>query len=329
LGRVKIEIGGELYERWVAFIGGGYDTTGNTGRAFFVVDLKTGDILWEYSYEVGVDEKKSMTHSLAAPPTLVDTNSDGYVDKVYIADLSGQMWVFDVSFYSKTKKSDSLWNGKRLFQAPGSVSEKHPVYYQPAVAFDRYRIPWVYFGTGDRENPKDTSGSQERFYAVKDDGLGSYPRSENDLADVTSNNTFNPNPAKKGWYIKLEKGGQKHEKVLAKPAVFNRLVYFTTYTYTESTNPCSVAGEGKLYIVEYLSGGGALTVDELSDLKGVPSSERSKMIGSGVPSAPVMTVNLKGKASVVIGTTSGQVYSSEAFSPQTNKEMLYWREVIR
>jgi len=80
--------------------------------------------------------------------------------------------------------------------------------------------------------------------------------------------------------------------------------------------------------VEYLSGGGALMVDELTDLKGVPS-DRSKVIGSGVPSAPVISVNLKGKASVVIGTTSGQVFSQQAFSPQSNKELLYWREVIR
>ena len=71
---------------------------------------------------------------------------------------------------------------------------------------------------------------------------------------------------KKGWYIKLEKSGRQLEKVLAKPAVFNRLVYFTTYTYTQSADPCAVAGVSKDYVVEYLSGGGALSVDDMSDL---------------------------------------------------------------
>ena len=42
IGRVKVEIGGDLYERWVAFIGGGFDNTNNTGKAFFVIDIKDG-----------------------------------------------------------------------------------------------------------------------------------------------------------------------------------------------------------------------------------------------------------------------------------------------
>jgi hypothetical protein len=79
--------------------------------------------------------------------------------------------------------------------------------------------------------------------------------------------------------------------------------------------------------VEYLSGGGALGVDELSDLKGT-AGQRAQPIGAGIPSTPVITINLKGKASIVIGTTSGQVFSQKAFSPTTNKELLYWREVI-
>ena len=96
IGRVKVELGGQLYERWVAFIGGGFDSPGNLGRAFFVIDIKTGEIIWEFSYDGDHERKKWMTHSLASPPTAVDTNSDGYVDKVYIGDLGGQMWVFNV-----------------------------------------------------------------------------------------------------------------------------------------------------------------------------------------------------------------------------------------
>ena len=55
---------------------------------------------------------------------------------------------------------------------------------------------------------------------------------------------------------------------------------------------------------------------------------RSRNIGYGAPSAPVISVNMKGKASVVIGTTSGQIYSAPVFSPTTNKAIMYWREVI-
>jgi hypothetical protein len=87
-----------------------------------------------------------------------------------------------------------------------------------------------------------------------------------------------------------------------------------------------VLGEARLYIVEYLSGGGALTVDEMSDLAGT-AGDRSTKFGVGIPSSPVIRVDATGKASVIIGSTSGQVYSASAFSPSSNKQFLYWREI--
>jgi type IV pilus assembly protein PilY1 len=335
IGKVKIEEGGELVERWVAFIGGGMDTSenksadANTGRSLFVIDIKTGDILWEFSYDAADSLKKKMDHSMAAPPTAVDTNFDGFVDRVYVGDLGGQMWSFDFSFNEATKKSNSLWAGKAklLFTAPGTNPEKHMIYYPPAVAFDQYRIPWVYFGTGNREDPRDWNAPEERFYAVRDDGNGNYPRTEGDLKDVTGLNTFTQDTTKRGWYIKLEKGTKSLEKVLAKPAVFNRLLYFTTFLNVDSADLCEVSGVSRNYVVEYHSGGGALLVDDMTDLSGTPGA-RFKEVGSGAPSAPVMSVNLKGKASTIIGTTKGQIYSQTSFSPSTNKEPIYWREVI-
>jgi len=322
IGRVKL--GGN--EIWVAFIGGGFDPRetkvrdASVGRGLFVIDIKTGSIIKELSGYEG------MKYSMPAPPTAVDLNLNGYVDRVYIGDLGGQMWVFDVSSGNKEE-----WTGKRLFQAPATPTQKHPIYYQPAVAFDRYRVPWIYFGTGDRENPNDSTNPPERFYAVKDDGQEPYPRREGNLKDLIGlgENTFvGVTDPQKGWFIKLEKADGKHEKVLAKPAVFNRLVYFTTYAYKQTNDPCRVDGDAKLYIVEYLSGGGALLVDEVTDFSLTPS-ERSKMIGEGIPSAPVISTNLKGKASIIIGTTSGQISSQEGFSPTTNKGLFYWREVVR
>ena len=326
IGKVKIEQGNDLVEKWVAFIGGGYDpfdekkgTEATVGNVFFVIDIMTGEMIKEFSGLV------LMRHSFPAPPTTLDTNSDGYVDRVYVGDLAGQMWVFNVSFDQINKKSNSQWNGQRLFMAPKEPLEKHNSYYQPAVAFDKYGNPWVYFGTGDKENPTDTTNPQERFYAVLDDGKGDYPRLEKDLKDVTTLNTFSQDRTKKGWYIRLEKLGNRLEKVLGKPTVFNKLLYFTTYFYNDKGDPCSVAGDAKLYIVAYLSGGGAFLLGDY--LQGNPS-ERSRIIGSGVASSPVITANMKGKDSVIVGTTSGQVYSTKVFSPTTAKEILYWREVI-
>jgi type IV pilus assembly protein PilY1 len=324
IGRVKIEKNGQLAERWVAFIGGGFDNTGSNGRTFFVVDIKTGEIIKEFPQLTG------MTYPLAAPPATVDINLDGYVDRVYIGDLGGQMWVFNVSFNGATQKSDSLWTGQRLFTAPIGELEKHSIYYQPAIAFDNHRIPWVYFGTGNRENPASYMNPPERFYAIKDDGSGDYPpRTEpNNLKDVTNNNTYVQivDPYK-GWFIQLYKYGNSLEKVLAKPSVFNRLVYFTTYTYTKSVDLCSNTSSSNLYVVECFSGGGALSVDSLTDFSDTPS-QRSEQIGLGAPSTPVISINLKSQGTTIIGTTMGQVFSKTIFSP-ISKPKLYWREVTQ
>jgi len=341
IGKVKVEQGGELYERWVAFIGGGLDPNENKtvkagiGRAFFVVDIKTGEIIWEYSSDPSVnypttDQRSFMTYSFPSAPTPVDTDGNGYVDRVYIGDLGGQMWAFNVSFNAANKTSNSLWSAYRLTMPPASNAEKHPVFYQPAVAFDDYRNPWVYYGTGDRENPLDTTNPPEFFYAVKDDGIGVYPRRENqELQEISSVNTFTPDLTKKGWYLILEHGAQTVEKVLARPVVFDNIVYFTSYAYKGNATGCSIEGDARLYMVYFQTGGGALNVDELTDLKGTPSSERYVKVGQGVPSNPVISVNNKGVASIVIGTTNNQVFSDQAFSSGTGKSLLYWREVVR
>jgi type IV pilus assembly protein PilY1 len=341
IGKVKVEQGGELYERWVAFIGGGLDPNetktvkAGIGRAFFVIDIKTGEIIWEYSSDPSVnypttDQRSYMTFSFPSAPTPVDTDGNGYVDKVYIGDLGGQMWAFNVSFNAANKTSNSLWSAYRLTMPPASNAEKHPVFYQPAVAFDDYRNPWVYYGTGDRENPLDTTNPPEFFYAVKDDGIGVYPRRENqELQEISSVNTFTPDLTKKGWYLILDRSAQLVEKVLARPVVFDNILYFTSYAYKGNATGCSIEGDARLYMLYFQTGGGALNVDELSDLKGTPSSSRYTVIGQGVPSNPVISVNNKGVSSIVIGTTNNQVFSDQAFSSGTGKSLLYWREVVR
>ena len=335
IGRVKIELNGDLYERWAAFMGGGYDPNGLTGNVFLVVDIKTGSLLWQYPPSGQTDP--NMIYPLAAPPSTVDTNGDGFVDTVYIADLGGQMWRFNLSFNAATKQSNSLWTATRLFTAPIGTYEKHPIYYQPAVTVDKGQTPWIYFGTGNREDPMNVSNPQERFYAIRDDGIGNYPRTETDLADVTSNNTYAPPAsAQKGWYIKLSNSSNSvtgeidHEMVLAKPTIFNQLVYFTTYTYIDFPDPCSILGTGKLYVVDYLSGGGALGLGSSSLLdRSQTPSDRSMVIGDGVPSSPVISINSQAQATVYIGTTSGKFYSAQANSPLSTKQSLYWREVVR
>jgi type IV pilus assembly protein PilY1 len=95
LGKIKMDGGAE---KNVMFFGGGYDTTNNnaSGKAFYVVDLADGSLLWKYE-NTASDDSQYMNFSLPASPTAADLNGDGFVDRVYAGDVGGQLWKFDVS----------------------------------------------------------------------------------------------------------------------------------------------------------------------------------------------------------------------------------------
>ena len=108
-------------EKWVAFIGGGVSAPGaaNSGKGFFVIDLATGNVLWSYTKA----DNANLDYPMPAPPSIVDTDNDGFIDTVYLGDLGGNMWRFTFCLKGDTCSSTS-WTGARLFQA----SSGRPIY---------------------------------------------------------------------------------------------------------------------------------------------------------------------------------------------------------
>ena len=128
IGKIKMQDG---TDKWVAFVGGGFDTNfanysagSKVSEAFFAIDLVTGAKLWEYYNATGsTDDRQYMNFSVPAAPSAVDLNGDGYIDRVYIADFGGQIWKFDVAPTGGTIVAGGLatnWTGKRLFIAASS-----------------------------------------------------------------------------------------------------------------------------------------------------------------------------------------------------------------
>jgi len=151
----------------VCFIGGGYDenqdkktvtTDDKRGRAIYVVDAQTGDQLWRWDY----NRDSSMRYSIPSDISRVDTNGDGYTDRLYVGDVGGRIWRFDIG-----DPDTNAWSGRVFFNA--SVNGKRKVFHPPDVTLEKgYEM--VFFGTGDREHPNETSVTN-RFYAVKDKGV--------------------------------------------------------------------------------------------------------------------------------------------------------------
>src|SRR4029079_3076912 len=97
----------------------------------------------------------------------LDFNGDKKLDRAFVGDTGGNMWRID----------DNL-AATKLFSAPAN----HKIYYAPDVVRDRGFLS-VFFGTGDRSNPLETS-VVDRMYAIKDDNTSNMTTPN--LLDVTT-----------------------------------------------------------------------------------------------------------------------------------------------
>jgi len=358
LGQIKNGTG----TKWVAFIGGGYDNTyksgvpasaedqtpagtDTSGRAVYVVDITNGNLIWSYCNNGGSFVNDSnMKYCIPSDITPIDVNGDGFIERLYVGDAGGQMWRFDLcSSTTGTCVPDmsntASWTGKRIFIAgstgtPGSQK----IFYPPDVTFETNKgsgtYDMLFFGTGDREKPNDTSVVNS-LYAIKDYDNDTNPPTPlpltvSNLVNVTSDvlqsststasaktSVLQSLQSSMGWYIQLNQSpGESQsagEKCDAAATVLGGAVYYTTFTPQASTTACQPGtGEGNVYILQYqtgnsiidLNGDGALTVVDRSIL----GSDLG--IGAGIPSGIVITV-LNGTVTAYGGVAGG------VFSPKT------------
>lgn len=331
IGKVKMS---DNTEKWVAFFGGGYDTSSNnsTGKAFFVVDLSNGSKLWEYYKTTGAtDDKQYMNFSIAASPAILDLNNDGYIDRVYIGDVGGQMWKFDLSAAATLSSGVvSNWTGKRVFHSsetnPPAAGEFYPtqaIYGAPSLANDINGNLWMYFGTGDRNHPNNTSSN--RFIGIKENTnmTNGGALTVSNLTNVTSGS----GAVTQGWYVTLN----SNEKVLAESDVFNNAVFFTTFTPTSAASCANSSGTAKLYSVNLTTGDAALNLSTgAAATAGTAALSMAKTIGSGIPSRPEIIISGSGSSGnpyVITGTTNREIVNT-AVPSVMRKSLAAWREVF-
>ena len=322
-GRVRVQISSAWKEKWVGFIGAGYNgadcsgggTCDTRGKGFFVIDLSNGQVLWSYTKA----DNSNMKYSMAASPAIVDTDNDGFIDTAYVGDLGGNMWRFKFCRSTDTSCGTTNWSGG-LFYASSSGNIR-PIYTMAGVAKDSSNNFWVYWGTGDKTDPT-ASNAQERFFGVKDNGTSTY--GFNDLDNITSTSqVFNPaSTTKVGYALNLAGSGQK---ILADPTIFGGVVYFTSYNPPSGNNPCEQGGIASLYALIATTGAGAL-----------PSATRSMDIGSGIPTSPIISLppGSSGSPDLYVTTSGG---GGTAASTQriditpagvaNRTNMLYWKDM--
>jgi type IV pilus assembly protein PilY1 len=262
----KMNIGGTV--TMVLVVGGGYDPTQDDqtastdaiGNSVYILDAANGNVLWRASNAAAAGATKrfsttlgnngSMDYSIPADINVMDINGDQLADRMYFADMGGQVWRFDV--FNGQSPANLITGGviAQLGSAPlaaPTVQETRRFYYAPDAAIVSHgSLNYVHVGVGSghRAHPNATA-NEDRFYALRDYVVTGQktqaqhnsftPIRDADLVDVTDTITASVPQGSPGWKFELRLGGWRGEKVLAESRVFNNKVLFNTYTPNAGT----------------------------------------------------------------------------------------------
>ncbi len=264
----------------VLVIGGGYDTSHDApahpdsadveGAAIFMLDLETGDQIWRAGRDQNANlTAAKMTRAIPSRIRVIDVTGDGYADRMYAADLGGQIWRFDIA---NGQAPNSLVRGGVIARlgAEGlstpAAGDTRRFYTTPDVAMfkdsrhDR-RYLAINIGSGYRAHPLDNSAT-DRFYSLRDPNLftpltqtqyNNYPIiTDSDLIDVAGQlDTVIPADGD-GWMMTLP----ANEKVLSDAQTFDNSVYFVSFEpQVNSADPCQAGlSLNRLYRMDIVNG---------------------------------------------------------------------------
>ncbi|MDH4316125.1 MAG: PilC/PilY family type IV pilus protein [Gammaproteobacteria bacterium] len=276
-------------DKAVLVLGAGYDTVhdqavhpstpDNVGAGVFMLDLETGVELWRAGRDNGADlQLPNMTRAIPGRIRVLDMSGDGFADRMYAADLGGQIWRFDI-FSGKTPAQ--LVTGGVIAQlgaegmgSPGPGDTRR-FYNAPDVSLfldhkhDR-RYLSISIGSGYRAHPLDKS-ADDRFYSLRDPDVfttlsqaqyNAYPIAyDGDFVEVSGKIDTYIQPTDRGWKFSLPPG----EKILAESATFNDEVFFVSFEpEVASADPCQAGlSVNRLYRVSVLNGDPARLKDTL------------------------------------------------------------------
>ena len=212
----KINVSGTAVKPVLIF-GAGYSTAkdnigvgGNDllGRGVFMVDAQSGNLIWRLSPDddlSSITTNYAGTDSIPSKVAILDSDSDGFVDRVYTGDTGGNVWRVDmpgadISAWTAVKLASlgsELINedDRRFFTQPTIVRalitetvtstvqteqldiDGNPLVdgngervYDDVITIDRYDKPYdaLLIGSGDLANPIGTD-TNDKFFMIKDE----------------------------------------------------------------------------------------------------------------------------------------------------------------
>ncbi|MDB4223384.1 PilC/PilY family type IV pilus protein [Granulosicoccus sp.] len=341
--------------RDVLIFGGGYNPnqdnelgatrrTDDYGNTIYMVDAETGEKIWNAE---PITKWAEMSYSVPSDIRVLDTDSNGLADRMYVGDMGGQVWRFDIKQYHTTSDTMADFiNGGVLADLGGdSGSNSIRFYNQPDAALinqEGERFFSLSIGSGWRAHPLDEQ-TNDRFYMIRDNSplnvTGDYGRKDgssyraikdSDLVDITISGGKSLSDIPHGWYLRMEDSG---EKVLGKSITINNQVIFTSYTPGSALSVCEPAiGHSTAYVVKVSNGDPVLVGGNAAPGSDVitefDKENRKKALNfNGIapsPTAIIAEYNGAVVATLLIGTEElGGIDFSE-FTRRT-----YWQDKLR
>ena len=266
VGRIKIAVStGSTTTRdvYVAIFGGGLDPANKTspqrGTWLYMVDVETGKAIY----------KRRLTGAMPSEPSAVDTNGDGYLDRIYAATTAGLLYRIDLAALDLQDPADptddiypalatlnvwgaddaahpvqriptTAWVPLAIFNASTELGvptvTDRPIYFRPSVIFDaKLGTYLVAFGTGDRQDLWLSDAQTGRFFVFMDDSdklpAASLPMTELNFKRILVAD------AAAGTNIETLPPGQRgwylvldtNERVINDPFGLSGVTFFSTY----------------------------------------------------------------------------------------------------
>ena len=331
-------------------------TNDDEGNAIFIINVKTGALVWKatkgsggFSSGSSARTHAEMHDSFADAVIAADTDGDQLLDRIYAADTGGVVWRVDLAAFVDTDNDSSTpptrvidepsrWTITKVLNvgrhvAGATIADDRRFFNVPDLAQtsdDVGPFDAVLIGSGDREDPNSTHVNN-RFYLFKDRATtsGTPPSTvlgEADLADLTDNCiqavscTASPDLSN-GWRLDLATSGEKN---LAPALTAGGTVFFTTFIPSASSGTCALSeGSGRVYAVSLADATAVINFDSTNDADG-STFERIDALGGG--GIPVQVVPL-GEGKVLI---QGQETGENIISVGGRTSFrTYWHERFR
>ena len=310
IAKMDIDYSGLNDDDAVVVIGGGYDPVHDTlthptsddtlGAGIYFLDLESGEILWSAGGDgSGANlEIEDMKRSIPTQIRVVDVSGDGFADRMYAADMGGQLLRFDI-FADKQPTGtaeNALVTGGVIAQlgAEGTGAgdaDTRRFFTAPDVSIfndtvQNRRFVAISIGSGYRAHPLDNTNS-DRFYSVRDEKVFAQMTQDeynnvlkvvdSELVEIAGTVGTQLGPTDRGWKFTLP----ANQKVLSSSVTFNNEIFFVAFSPDVAGAADCSAGVGRnfLYRVTVTNGDPITPLDEI--VPGEEDDERVEPLSQG------------------------------------------------